>query len=61
MRLSDLDTRKVSINKEIKRIKYWDHEDMVYRLQLTNDEIVGILDVKSVAGSTKGYILLPGI
>ena len=34
---------------------------MVLRIQLTYDEIVAVLDVKSMAGSTKGYTLPPGI
>ena len=34
---------------------------MLYRLELTYDEIVDILNVKSVAGSTKGFALPPGI
>ena len=34
---------------------------MVYRLQLTYDEIVDILDFKYITGSTKGYTLAPGI
>ena len=34
---------------------------MVYRLQVTNDEIVHILDVKYIAGSIRGYTLPPGI
>ena len=34
---------------------------MVYRLQLTYDEFVDILDKKNIAGSTKGYTLPPGI
>ena len=34
---------------------------MVYRLQLTFDEIIDILDVKYKAGSTTGYTLPPGI
>ena len=34
---------------------------MIYRLQLTYDEIVYILDVKCLIGSTKGYTLKPGI
>ena len=45
----------------LKRVKYRDLEDMVYRLQLTYDEIVDIVDVKYIAGSTKGYTLAPGI
>ena len=34
---------------------------MVYRIELTYDEIVDILDVKYIAGSTIGYTLVPGI
>ena len=56
-----LDTRKDSIVKELKRVKYRDLEDMVYRLQLTYDKIIDILDVKYIAGLTKGYTLPPGI
>ena len=41
--------------------KYRDLEDIVYRLQITNDEIVNILVFKYVAGSTKGYTLPPGV
>ena len=35
--------------------------DLVFRSQLTHHEIVDILDVKHIAGSTKGYTLEPGI
>ena len=34
---------------------------MVYRLQLTYDEIVDILNVKYIAGSTKGQTIPPGL
>ena len=34
---------------------------MVYRLQLTYDEIVDIMDVKNMAGSTKRNNLPPGL
>ena len=34
---------------------------MVKRLQVTYDEIVDILDVKFIAGSTKGFTLPSGI
>ena len=34
---------------------------MVYRMQLTYNEIVDILDVKYIAGSTIGYTLPPGV
>ena len=59
--LSDLDSRKDPIIKEMKRVKYRDLEDLVFRLQLTYHDIVNILDVKYIAGSTKGCTLAPGI
>ena len=34
---------------------------MVYRLQLTGDETIDILDAKHIAVSTVGYTLLPGV
>ena len=34
---------------------------MIYRLQLTYDEIIDILDDKYNAGSTIGYTLPPGV
>ena len=33
---------------------------MVYRMEFTYDEIVDIMDVKNIAGSTTGYRLAPG-
>ena len=36
-------------------------EDIVHRLQLTYVETVDILNIKYVAGSTKGYTFSPGI
>ena len=41
--------------------KYRHLEDMVYRLQLTYNEIVDILDFKYLPTLTKGYTLVPGI
>ena len=38
-----------------------DLEVMAYRLQLTYDETVDVLNVKYVAGSTKGYTIPPGV
>ena len=34
---------------------------MAYRMGLTYDKIVDLLDIKFIAGSTYGYILPPGI
>ena len=61
IKLSDLDTRENSINKELKRVKYRDLEDMADRLQLTYDEIVDTLDVIYRAASIKEFTLVPGI
>ena len=59
LELSDLDNRKYSNIKELKRVQYRDLEELVFRLQLTYHEIVDILDVKYIAGSTEGYTLAP--
>ena len=34
---------------------------MVYRMELTYDEIVDILDAEYIAGSNIGYTLPPGV
>ena len=34
---------------------------MVYRLELTYDEIIDILDVKYITGSTFGYTITTGV
>ena len=45
----------------MKRVKYKDLEDIVFRVQITFEEIIDILDVNYVAGSTIGNTLPPGI
>ena len=50
---------KSKILAEVRKVKYKDFEDMVYRMELTYDEIVDILDVKFIARSTNGYTLPP--
>ena len=59
--LSDLDTRKIEIIKELKRVNSKLLEKMVYGMELTYTEIVDILDVKKIAGSTIGYTSTPKI
>ena len=44
--LSSLDTLKNEILEELKNAKYNEFEDMVYRMQLTYDEFIDILDIK---------------
>ena len=41
----------------MKRVKYKAVEDMVYRMELPYHEIVDILDVKHIDGSTIDYML----
>ena len=55
-------TQCVSISfTDISHSKYGDLEDLVYRLQLAEDEIVVNLNFKKVSGSTRGYTLSAGV
>ena len=45
----------------MKNVKYKDLEDLVYRMQLTYDEIMDILDLKYIPTKRTGYSLNPGI
>ena len=45
-KLSDFDTQKNEILEELRNAKYNDLKDLVYRFQLTNDEIIDVLDLK---------------
>ena len=60
-KLSDFDTQKGEIIKEIKNAKYKDLEDLVYRMRLSYDEIMDILDLEYVPTKRTGYSLNPGI
>ena len=44
--LSSLGTFKNEILEELKKSKYNDLEDLIYRFQLTYDDIMDILDLK---------------
>ena len=46
--LSSLGMFKDEILEQLKNVKYNDLEDMVYRFQLTYDEIIDILDLKYI-------------
>ena len=59
--LSDFDNQKYEINEELKNVKYTDIEDLVYRMQLTYDEIIDVLDLKYISTKRIGYSLNPGI
>ena len=47
-KLSDFDTRKNEILEELKTTKGNDVEDLVYRMHLTYDENIDILDLKYI-------------
>ena len=59
--LSDFDNQKNEILEELKNAKYKGLEDLVYRMRLSYDEIMDILDLKYIPTKRKGYSLNPGI
>ena len=59
--LSDFETQKNEMLEKLKNVKYNDIEDSVYRMQLTYDEVVNILDLKYIPTKGTGYSLNPGI
>ena len=60
-KLSDFDTHKNEILEESRNVKYNDLEDLVYRMQLTYDETIDILDLKFISTKRLGFGLDPGI
>ena len=60
-KLSDFDNQKYEILEELKNAKYNDLEDLVYRMRLSYDEIMDILDLKYIPTKRTGYSLNPGI
>ena len=60
-KLSDFDSQKYEILQELKNVKYNDLEDLVYRMRLSYDEIMDILDLKYIPTKRTGYSLNPGI
>ena len=60
-KLSDFDNQKYEIIEELKKAKYNDLRDLVYRMQLTYDEIIDVLDIKYIPTKRIGYSLNPGI
>ena len=59
--LSDFDTQKTEMFEELRNVKYNDLEDLVYRMRLSYDEIINILDLKYIPTKRTGYSLNPGI
>ena len=60
-KLSDFDNQKYEIFEELKKAKYKDLRDLVYRMQLIYDEIIDVLDLKYIPKKRTGYSLNPGI
>ena len=59
--LSSLGMFKDEILEDLKNAKFNDLEDMVYRFQLTYDEIIDILDLKYIPTKRMGYSIEPNI
>ena len=59
--LSDFDDQKYEILEELKKAKYNDIKDLVYRMQLTYDEIIDILDLEYIPTKRTGYSIEPNI
>ena len=60
-KLSDFDIQKHEILEELKKVKYNNLEDLVYRMRLSYDEIMDILDLKYIPTKRTGYSLNSGI
>ena len=60
-KLSDFDNQKYEILEELKKVGYNDLKDLVYRMRLSYDEIINILDLKYIPTKRTGYSLDPGI
>ena len=51
--------KKNEILEELKNVEYNDLEDLVYRMQITYDEIMDISDLKYIPTKRTGYSLNP--
>ena len=60
-KLSDFDTQKNEILAGLRNVMYNDLEDLVYRMRLSYDEIMNILDLKYIPTKRIGYSLDQGI
>ena len=60
-KLSDFDNQKYEIIEELKKVGYNDLKDLVYRMRLSYNEIMDILDLKYIPTKRTGYSLSPGI
>ena len=60
-KLSDFDNQNYEILGELKNVKNNDLEDLVYRMRLSYDEIMDILDLKYIPTKRTGYSSDSGI
>ena len=60
-KLSDFDNQKYEILEELRNLKYNDLEDLIYRMQLTYNEIIDVLDLEYIPTKRMGFSLDPGI
>ena len=60
-KLSDFDNQKNELIEELKNAKYNDLEDLVYRMRLSYDQIMDILDLNYIPRKRTGHSLNPGI
>ena len=60
-KLSDFDTQKNEILEELRNVKNNDLKALVYRMPLTYNEIIDILDLEYILTKKLGYSLNPGI
>ena len=60
-KLSDFDNQKNEIIEELKNVKYNDLEVLVYRMRLSYDEIMDILELNYIPTKRTRYSLNPGI
>ena len=54
-KLSEFVTKKIEIIEELRNMKDNDLEDLVYRMQLTYDEIIDVLDLKYIPTKRTGF------
>ena len=60
-KLSDFDNQKYEVLEELKKVIYNDLGDLIFRMQLTYEEIMDVLDLKYISTKRIGCSLNPGI
>ena len=60
-KLLDFDNQKYEILQELKNAKYNDLADLVYRMRLSYDEIIDVLDLKYISTKRVGFSLEPSV